>query len=303
MNSLGLRELRHVSLRCSSLDEAEDFYTNAWGLELVERSIDRLWLRGTGPEHHILQFVESDNLGQEHVAFALATPEDVDSAAKHLVNMGVDLISEPHRSDDLGGGYRLTFNDPEGRCIMLAALLEAVAPRSEISNQPIQLSHVVFNTVDINAAVEFWTQVVGLRVSDWSENQMAFLRCNNRHHSVAFNQAEWTSVNHIAYDFRDTDAFFQRLGVLRHLGFVPIWGPGRHGPGNNAFAYFGDPVGYVPEVTTGLIDVEESNWVPRVWQRVPEQSDLWGTAGPPSDDARARMAGSPEPTVRSAGGT
>ena len=162
MNSLGLRELRHVSLRCSSLDEAEDFYTNAWGLELVERSIDRLWLRGTGPEHHILQFVESDNLGLEHVAFALATPEDVDSAAKHLVNMGVDLISEPHRSDDLGGGYRLTFNDPEGRCIMLAALLEAVAPRSEISNQPIQLSHVVFNTVDINAAVEFWTQVVGL---------------------------------------------------------------------------------------------------------------------------------------------
>ena len=43
-------------------------YTNAWGLELVERSIDRLWLRGTGPEHHILQFVESDNLGLEHVA-------------------------------------------------------------------------------------------------------------------------------------------------------------------------------------------------------------------------------------------
>ena len=40
----------------------------------------------------ILQFVESDNLGLEHVAFALATPEDVDSAAKHLVNMGVDLI-------------------------------------------------------------------------------------------------------------------------------------------------------------------------------------------------------------------
>lgn len=301
MNSLGLRELRHVSLRCSSLDEAEDFYTNAWGLEVVDRSIDRLWLRGTGPEHHILQFVESEKLGLEHIAFALATPEDVDSAAKHLVNMGIDLISEPHRCDEPGGGYRLTFNDPEGRCIMLAALLDAVAPRSEFSNRPIQLSHVVFNTVDINAAVEFWTRVVGLRVSDWSENQMVFLRCNDRHHSVAFNQAEWTSVNHIAYDFRDTDAFFQRIGVLRHLGFAPIWGPGRHGPGNNAFAYFGDPVGYVPEVTTGLIGIEESNWVPRVWQRVPEQSDLWGTAGPPSDEARAKMAGSPEPTTRSAG--
>ena len=184
----------------------------------------------------------------------------------------------------------------------MPALLEAVAPRSEISNQPIQLSHVVFNTVDINAAVEFWTQVVGLRQRLVREpNGLFALQQPSPFRGVQSSGMDFGQPHRIRLS--RYGRFFQRLGVLRHLGFVPIWGPGRHGPGNNAFAYFGDPVGYVPEVTTGLIDVEESNWVPRVWQRVPEQSDLWGTAGPPSDDARARMAGSPEPTVRSAGGT
>ena len=124
---------------------------------------------------------------------------------------------------------------------MLAALLAGCRSSERNFNQPIQLSHVVFNTVDINAAVGFGHRWLVYAPAIGPRTKWPFaLQQPSPFRGVQSSGMDF--VNHIAYDFRDTDAF-QRLGVLRHLGFVPIWGPGRHGPGNNAFAYFGDPVG------------------------------------------------------------
>ncbi len=153
----------------------------------------------------------------------------------------------------------------------------------------------MLNTVDIDAAVRFYCDVLGMRVSDWSEHQMAFLRCNSDHHSIAFNQAQWTSVNHVAYEMPTVDHFMRGIGRLRHHGQLPLWGPGKHGPGDNTFSYFADPAGLVCEYTSGIAQVDEDRWLCRVWRRVPELSDLWGTAGPPSRQVREHMAGIPDP--------
>ena len=57
-------------------------------------------------------------------------------------------------------------------------------------------------------------------------------------------------------------------------------GAGRHGPGDNTFAYFSDPNGFIAEFTTGLERIRPGPLGPRVWRSTPEQSDLWGTAKP-----------------------
>ncbi len=301
MNPLGIKALRHVSLRCTSIDDARRFYTEAWGLDVVHDDGDRLCLRGTGPEHHIVDFVAADSPGLRHIAFALGSKRDVEAAAERIASLGIALDSEPHRLDDPGAGYGFGFRDPEGRLIQLSAFVEAVAPGTPGAARPVDLSHVVLNTIDLDAAVDFWTDVVGFRVSDYSEDQMAFLRCSPKHHSIAFNRAEWTSVNHIAYELPSVDAYLQAIGRLARYGDRPLWGPGRHGPGGNPFAYCADPVGYVPEITSVLEQVDEATWIPRVWKRVPDQSDLWGLAGPPSAEARLCMAGIPDPSSPSGG--
>ena len=134
-----------------------------------------------------------------------------------------------------------------------------------------------------------------MRVSDWSEHQMAFLRCNTDHHSIAFNQAAWASVNHVAYEMpsdRPLHARHRPAAAPRHH---PAVGPGRHGPGNNTFSYFADPAGLVCEYTSEVAQVVEDHWLRQVWRRVPELSDLWGTAGPPSKQVRSHMAGIADP--------
>lgn len=292
-----LHSLRSVQLRVPTLTESSDFYSEVWGLGVVEKDSDDTWLRGTGDNHHVLQLSRADQNGLGRISFAVRTPAEIDEAGRRLVARGVPVLREPGPLDQVGGGYGLQFVDPEGRLVELAADMETVRPLSRDEAKPVGVTHVVLNTVDIDAAVAFYTSVLGMKVSDWSEHQMAFLRCNTDHHSIAFNQAAWTSVNHIAYEMPSIDHFMRGIGSLRHHGILPLWGPGRHGPGNNTFGYFGDPAGLVCEYTSDVAQIVEDQWLCRVWRRVPELSDLWGTAGPPSTDVRRHMAGIEDPGV------
>ncbi|WP_019203596.1 VOC family protein [Tsukamurella sp. 1534] len=290
-----LRSLRSVELRVPTVGDSTDFYENVWGLRVVEREDGASWLRGTGQQHHVLQLSDADRNGLGRIAFAVATPREVDEAARRLEQRSMPVLFGPGPLDQVGGGYGLRFVDPEGRLIELSADTLAVTKRGADDAVPVGVTHVVLNTVDIDAAVAFYTDVLGMRVSDWSEHQMAFLRCNSDHHSIAFNQAQWTSVNHVAYQMPTVDHFMRGIGRLRHHGITPLWGPGRHGPGDNTFSYFADPAGLVCEYTSGIAQVDEDAWLCRVWRRVPELSDTWGTAGPPSKDVRTHMAGIPDP--------
>ncbi|RKT87133.1 Catechol-2,3-dioxygenase [Saccharopolyspora antimicrobica] len=295
-----LRSLRAVSLRTERFAEAAEFYHEIWGLTPVETDRDAAWLRGTGPEHHIVELRQAERNGLGKIAFAVGTPTEIDAAGKRLAELGIPMLADPGPLEQIGGGYGLRFVDPEGRLIELSCDVEAVVAKDPdgLPAVPRKVAHVVLNTVDIDAACEFYTRVLGMRISDWSEHQMAFLRCNSDHHVIAFNQAQWTSVNHVAYEMPSMDHFMRGIGRLKHNGITPLWGPGRHGPGSNTFSYFADPAGLVCEYTSDVAQVEEDAWLCRVWRRTAELSDQWGTAGPPSKDARAHMAGTPDPGYR-----
>lgn len=294
---LRLRSLRHVALETAAFDNSVEFYGQLWGLEQLPTLAEdgRAYFRGSGPEHHILELHRAEVNGINHIAWSVATPLEVDAATEHLRKHGVTILEEPVRTTDVGLGYRVRFLDIEGRTLEISAEVSSVAPRSLDASVPNRLAHVVLNTIDIDAACEFYLEVLGFKVTDWSEHQMVFLRCNADHHSVAFNQADWTSLNHVAYEMPSVDHYMRGIGRLKQHGVEPLWGPGRHGPGNNTFAYFADPAGLVPEFTSEVEQIDGDNWLPRVWRRVPDQSDLWGTAGPPSSLVRERMAGVPDP--------
>jgi hypothetical protein len=54
------------------------------------------------------------------------------------------------------------------------------------------------------------------------------------------------------------------------------WGPGRHTAGDNAFAYFLTPAGYVVEYTADLEEVDDATWVAQVRKPSVEIMDQWG---------------------------
>ena len=53
---------------------------------------------------------------------------------------------------------------------------------------PKKLGHIVLTVRDIHASAKFYTEIVGLTVSDWIEDRMVFLRAGTDHHDLALAQ-------------------------------------------------------------------------------------------------------------------
>lgn len=301
MNEARPGRLQHIELLSPTpLDDIVTFYRH-WGLELVEQAADSVALRGRGPAHHCVRFSAAEHTGLGHIAFGAPSRQVVDALHRNWAGKGVEIRSEPAPLQSLGEGYGFDAADPEGRVLRVVTEMHAADPRPASTPVPLGITHVVLNTVDIDLLAAFYVEVLGFAVSDWSEHQMVFLRNGTDHHTIAFNQAEHPSLNHVAYELVSLDHFLTSVGRMKAAGVEPLWGIGRHGPGNNCFAYYGDPAGFVPELTADVQQIEggpdDAEWTPRVWRRIPSQSDLWHLAGPPSAEFRRIGAGEPDPAL------
>jgi hypothetical protein len=214
------------------------------------------------------------------------------------------MVRSPSDLDQPGGGYGLTIADVDGRTIELSADVEtAPAAAYDAPIRPTKISHVVINSPQADAYGELLTDVLGFALSDELPH-MLFFRCNTDHHSLAIARAPHASLNHIAFEVPTTDDVLAGIDQLNEHEYETIWGPGRHGPGNNVFAYFVAPNAQVIEYTAEVeqIDLDDPP-APRVWK--PEDTKLvddWADPASlrPTAEARDAMLGQPEPVVQGA---
>jgi catechol 2,3-dioxygenase len=80
----------------------------------------------------------------------------------------------------------------------------------------------------------------------------------------------------------DDWAVFKQLGdVLRGRGRQLVWGPGRHGPGNNLFTCHADLNGALVEYFADILRVErEESYQWKDWSDIPEWNNIWGPMPP-----------------------
>lgn len=290
--------VRSVELSGPDVAALRRFYRQQWGLHEVAAADGRVYLAGAGADHHIVVLREERRPRLVGYTLSAATPADVDDLAERCMALpGVVVVSAPMLLDQPGGGYGMTVSDPDGRLVTLsAAVAEAdPAPAADGRVVPTKISHVVLNSPGHDEQAAFLTELLDFALAD-SMPHMTFFRCNADHHSVAVTRAPHASLNHIAFEVADV------AEVLRGIDEVDapmIWGPNRHGPGNNVFGYFTAPNGQVVEYTAEIEQIDlAAPPVPREW--LPGDAavvDEWATAATlrPTDAARAAMLGDPEP--------
>lgn len=295
MPNARVSRLRGVAIAAPAATASARFYTDAWGLETAAEETGAVYLRASGAEHHVLSLHDSETTGIVYVDFAAQDEASLNALYERLNGLGVRLLSAPAPLDAPGGGVGFEIVDPDNRRLRISASVDRYPDEPDLPDRPRKITHVVLNTPRLETCLDFYQTMLGFRVSDWSEDQMVFIRCNSDHHSIAFNRAEHASLNHIAFEMPGVDAEMRGIGRLKQHGVEIAWGIGRHGPGNNVFAYFKDPNGFVIEYTTEVLQIDEATHEPQVWKRVPHLMDRWGTAGPPPPETRKAMAGVPDP--------
>jgi catechol 2,3-dioxygenase-like lactoylglutathione lyase family enzyme len=227
----------------------------------------------------------------------------VDALAERLIRKGVTLAAAPGGLGTEGGGYGLRFFDVDGRTVEVSADVATRAHRKIEEREPIpvRLSHVVLNGTDPDATARWYSDTLGFRVSDTLAGAemgtvMHFMRCNPRHHSLAFARGPHVSLHHVSFELRGVDEFMRGIGRVLRSGTRMVWGPGRHLAGANTFAYFLDPQNNTIEYTTELAELDEDTWHPHVYDMHDEQvQDQWGTANPMNELVARESFNDPDP--------
>ena len=290
-----VESLRGIMMRGPGITETLPFYEDMWGLSLAHAEDGTALLRGIGPEAFLYGLKDGPVYGIEYVHFAMPDRAAIDALHTQVVARNGCVLGRPAPFDDWSGGYGFEMLDPDDRRLRFRTEARTLDDQNDWA-KPRKVSHVVLNTPDMDDRQQFYCDVLGFRVSDYSADQMVFLRCNTDHHSIALVRGQYPSVNHVAFEMPTLDEFMRGIGRMKQKGHVPTWGPGRHGPGNNPFAYFVSPSGFVIEFTSELQQINEATHEAKVWSRNdPESMDRWMTAGPPTPAQRAVMQGRPDP--------
>ena len=253
MSSSLICALRSVALEVPDLAAAEAFYTRRWHLDVARAHRRCLYLRGTGQPIIICwrctQAPARPRCATSRCARAMLRRWS--AIAQAAVAAGGRVVRAPAPSTDPAGGTLLTSRDADGRVFEVVHGDAQHADARERKDRPIRLAHVVLNSHDVAATQRFFEQALGFRLADRTRI-MAFMNCNRDHHSIALGDADNDALNHIAFLMPDLESVMRGGGRMKDAGFAIEWGPGRHGPGDNAFNYFIDPFGVVIEYTADV---------------------------------------------------
>ena len=298
-----ITHLRHVDLAVEDYDKQVAFYRDHWGLTTVGTDSGLTYFAAEGsPEQYVIRVRDAADKRVDLVSFGVADRAAADALAEKLATEGVQLLGDPDELHTPGGGYGFRFFDLEGRTVEIAADV-AVRQHRKIERRediPVRLSHVVLNSPEPAKMRDWYAQHLGFRLSDTLNHPRVgdlfyFMRCNEKHHSMAIARGPHPSLQHVSFELRGIDEFMFGSGRMMRAGWEKVWGPGRHRAGDNTFTYFIDPNGNTMEYTTELETIDEDRWHPHIYDVYePETSDLWGTANEMNDFVATKMFNDPD---------
>jgi len=160
-----------------------------------------------------------------------------------------------------------------------------------------KIGHVVLMSTDLRRSVEFYTGVLGFRVSDvypetMMKGRMVFMRCASDHHGVALVGAApggspQHELHHMAFEVSTLDEVFRARDWLRKQG-VKIEFEGRRRAGCQVAVEFRDPDGHWLEIYWGLDQVGPDGKIrpPEEWREYFTLEEAVADAPPGQDTAR-----------------
>jgi 2,3-dihydroxy-p-cumate/2,3-dihydroxybenzoate 3,4-dioxygenase len=220
-----------------------------------------------------------------YVGFDVGGPPQLADWETKLTTEGIDCrhgsaaeCAERHVTDFI------EFTDPDGHHL-------ALSHGFEVDQEPVRytralsvqrLGHVLLTVKDTQRTHDFYTGVLGFRLSDWvciDDNvRLCFLRCNTRHHSMAFAPCmpgKSPRLQHVMLEVESLDDVMRSYHFLR-IHKAPIgMGPGRHINCQTVHVYVQTPGGFAVEFGWGHRRLDDALHQPVVY---PPGSpiDVWG---------------------------
>lgn len=284
-------QLGYIELETTRPDQWSVFAREVLGLTVTESVADgrTVQLFRSDRQAYRIAVVQGETDTFVRTVYRLGDSQALDAIADRLSTLGAtferaDSFTLPSGRrgnecldvvDPAGNNLRFTWGSPEQGLGPLASPLG-------ISYSPHRLGtlgHVVLVVPDFQASLAFYRDGLGFSVTDFigdGATQLAFLRCNERHHTVAIQEGEVPRVDHVMLEVADLDDVGIVYDRARRVPGVVVSEMGRHTNDLAVSFYLNTPLeGLEIEFATGGIDVFESRNIE--WM---ERGSVWGHKRP-----------------------
>jgi catechol 2,3-dioxygenase-like lactoylglutathione lyase family enzyme len=259
---MAVRALLHYALEVPDQTTGERFYRN-FGLVDEPSRDGAVHLRPAALKTDAVLLYAGPRKRLHHLAFG-APGDEFETTRESLRRAGVGEIDPPRGAFEGG----LWVRDPDGNAINIRQAAGEQPPADPPltldspgnitrvgvrgypearTTRPRRLGHVLLFTGALERQLDFYTRVLGMKLSDRAQSIVAFLRCTTDHHNLAFLASPGPGFHHGSFEVGSIDEI--GLGAERMLeaGCPPGWGLGRHVIGSNFFYYVRDPWGSFAE--------------------------------------------------------
>ena len=275
----------HAVFETPDIDRQIDYFTEVVGLQLSEKQNGRAFL-ATKLGDLVVQLEKGRVPRCAKLAFQAAPGTDI---AEIKRGVEAENIACELRNDATPGVPKLvTFKDPKDTVIEVFADQTPIGKNQQVRGiGPIKLGHLAFVVDDPKKYVEFYTRVLGFRVSDWIQDWFAFMRCGPDHHTINFVRYETPALHHIAFEVKDWSELHRTCEILAKNKIQLVWGPIRHVVGHNVAAYHRNPEDHRVEMYAEMDMMKDEAlgyFEPRPWHEDrPQRPKVW-----PADTWRAQ---------------
>ena len=264
--------LHHLALESTKPAELAAFYAKALAMEAKEIAPDQ-W-QCNGPDRRIV-FLHGASRALAYAGFACRDRQGLEALRSRAVSEGLAIEASPSTLFD---DSAFALRDPDGNLLVFGLSQGDEAARDGLRGR---LQHLTFATFDVDACEDFYHRRLGFAVSDRvlrgaHEVTTCFLRSNHEHHTIACFKSDRQGIDHHCYEAGEWDRIRDWADRFGDLNIPLIWGPGRHGPGNNLFAFIEDPDGNWIEVSAELEVVHDRPV--KDWPHEERTLNLWGRA-------------------------
>ncbi len=272
-----VRRLGHATFSTPDLERQVAYYADVLGLQVIDRTEGRAFLATrTGLEAIALE--RGDVVALKRLSFQVAPGGELAALARDLEQHGIK--SERRSGISPGIAEAISFTDIKGTQIDLFvdyAFVPDDGKQAVIT--PLKLGHVAYRVTDVQAVTQFYTDVLGFRVSDWRDTTFSFLRCNTDHHTVNFVVDPVAQLHHIAFEVKDWPEIHRASDFLAKNGIQLVWGPARHIIGHNIAAYHRNADNVRVELYCEMDQMKDEAlgyFDPRPWhQDRPQRPKVW----------------------------
>jgi catechol 2,3-dioxygenase-like lactoylglutathione lyase family enzyme len=256
---LAVHSVDHVAFAVPDLEQARQFYA-AFGLT-VKPVVGGLEVYAAGnPNHCWLRICAGPGKRLRYVSCGIFA-DDLPRFREKLTRL--ELLQAP--PENLPPSDSLWLRDPHGVALELR-VADKLTPDDKIISerkstpagvvasysrgkapkvQPERFSHLALFSPDVARSVQFYQDVLGIRLSDKSLDLVAFMHGahGSDHHMIAFVKSNAPGMHHLSWTVGSLDEVGLGAAQMQAAGHPRGWGTGRHILGSNYFYYVRDPWG------------------------------------------------------------